>query len=365
MARIEFDKICKQFGDVAVINDQSLTIESGELLVLLGPSGCGKTTMLRMIAGLEAPTSGEIRIDGVVVNNVRPKDRDIAMVFQNYALYPDKTVYDNLAFALRRRGTARSEIDQRVREVAKSLEIDPFLKRKPAALSGGQRQRVAIGRAVIRRPKAFLFDEPLSNLDAKLRVQTRTELARLHQQFEGTTIYVTHDQAEAMTLADRIVVLNAGEIMQVGAPAEIYGAPKNLFVAGFVGSPEMNYFEIQLEGRDGQPHLVHPNFAVPIDAALESRLSAAPGGRITLGVRPESMRLNGAAGHGPDSIALSAAFDVVEELGPVTYLQGRAGEIPVTVAVESGTQLALATAMPLSVRFDDLHIFASDSGLRL
>ena len=365
MARIELDKVGKQFGNVVVIDDQSLTIESGELLVLLGPSGCGKSTMLRMIAGLETPTSGEIRIDGLVVNNVRPKDRDIAMVFQNYALYPDKTVFDNLAFSLRRRGTARSEIDQRVQEVAKSLEIDGLLKRKPAELSGGQRQRVAIGRAVIRRPKAFLFDEPLSNLDAKLRVQTRTEIARLHRQFEGTTIYVTHDQAEAMTLADRIVVLNAGKIMQVGRPTEIYSAPQNLFVAGFVGSPEMNYFEVSLEGRDGQPHIVHPEFTVPIDATLESRLSAAPGGRITLGVRPESIRLNGAATLGADSVALSAAFDVVEELGPVTYLQGRAGETSVTAAVESGAQPVLATAMPLSVRFADLHFFATESGLRL
>ena len=365
MARIEFDKVGKQFGDVAVIDDQSLTIESGELLVLLGPSGCGKSTMLRMIAGLETPTSGEIRIDGVVVNNVRPKDRDIAMVFQNYALYPDKTVFDNLAFSLRRRGTARTEIDQRVQEVAKSLEIDGLLKRKPAELSGGQRQRVAIGRAVIRRPKAFLFDEPLSNLDAKLRVQTRTEIARLHRQFEGTTIYVTHDQAEAMTLADRIVVLNAGKIMQVGRPTEIYSTPQNLFVAGFVGSPEMNYFEVSLEGRDGQPHIVHPEFTVPIDTALENRLSAAPRGRITLGARPESMRLNGAATLGADSVALSAAFDVVEELGPVTYLQGRAGQTPVTAAVHSGAQPALATAMPLSVRFADMHFFASESGLRL
>ncbi|MEM6745397.1 MAG: sn-glycerol-3-phosphate ABC transporter ATP-binding protein UgpC [Pseudomonadota bacterium] len=365
MARIEFDRVGKRFGDVEVIDDQSLTIESGELLVLLGPSGCGKSTLLRMIAGLESPTSGEIRIDGRVVNHVRPKDRDIAMVFQNYALYPDKTVYDNLAFALRRRGTGRSEIDKRVHEVAEALEIDAFLKRKPAELSGGQRQRVASGRAVIRLPKAFLFDEPLINLDAKLRVQTRTEIARLHRQFEGTTIYVTHDQAEAMTLADRIVVLNAGEIMQVGRPTEIYGAPENLFVAGFVGSPEMNYFDVRLEGRDGHPHMVHPQFAAPIDAALERRLSAAPGGRVTLGARPESLRLNGAATFDADSVALSAAFDVVEELGPVTYLQGRAGDVHVTAAVESGAQPALATATPLSVRFADLHFFASESGLRL
>src|ERR1700761_2835786 len=249
MAEIALEHITKRYGDgYEAVQDLNLDVADGEFMILVGPSGCGKSTALRMIAGLEDITDGELKIGGQVVNDRTPKDRDIAMVFQNYALYPHMTVRDNMGFALKLAGTPKAEIDQKVNEAARVLDLEQHLERKPANLSGGQRQRVAMGRAIVRNPSAFLMDEPLSNLDAKLRVQMRAEISRIQQRFETTTIYVTHDQTEALTLGDRIAVMRAGVLQQVGAPGELYNDPKNLFVAGFIGSPSMNFLAGELEG---------------------------------------------------------------------------------------------------------------------
>src|SRR5438067_3484438 len=249
MAEIEFDDITKRYADgFEAVKHMNLDVPDGELMILVGPSGCGKSTALRMVAGLEDISSGELKIGGNVVNDRAPKDRDIAMVFQNYALYPHMTVRENMGFALKLAKTPQPEIDQKVNEAAKILDLEQHLERKPANLSGGQRQRVAMGRAIVRNPSVFLMDEPLSNLDAKLRVQVRTEISRIQQRFETTTIYVTHDQTEALTLGDRIAVMRAGILQQVGSPAELYGRPKNLFVAGFIGSPSMNFLGGELDG---------------------------------------------------------------------------------------------------------------------
>ena len=251
MAKVEIDKIVKNYGSLEVIHGISAELEDGQFMVLVGPSGCGKSTLLRMIAGLETVTGGRILIDGKEVNGLMPKERDIAMVFQNYALYPHMTVAENMGFALKLAGRSATEIAERVKRAASVLDLDPYLERKPAALSGGQRQRVAMGRAIVRAPKVFLFDEPLSNLDAKLRVQMRSEIRELHERLKTTTIYVTHDQTEAMTMADRIVVLNKGNVEQIGTPREVYETPVNLFVAGFIGSPQMNVVSGEIAGRMG------------------------------------------------------------------------------------------------------------------
>jgi multiple sugar transport system ATP-binding protein len=248
MANVTFEHVTKKFGDVAAVNDLNLDVADGEFLVLVGPSGCGKSTALRMIAGLEEITSGTLKIGDRVVNDLAPKDRDVAMVFQSYALYPHMSVRDNLAFGLKLRKVPKADIDRRVNETGKLLELSPLLDRKPKQLSGGQRQRVALGRAIVREPKVFLMDEPLSNLDAKLRVQTRAEIARLHQRLRTTFVYVTHDQVEAMTMGSRIAVMNFGVLQQVGTPQQLYDAPANRFVAGFIGSPAMNFVEMKVEG---------------------------------------------------------------------------------------------------------------------
>ena len=252
MANVIFDHVVKKFNDVVAVNDLSFVLDDKEFLVLVGPSGCGKTTALRCLAGLEEVTSGEIKIDGKVVNDVPPKDRDIAMVFQSYALYPHMTVFDNMAFGLKLRKVPKDEIKRKVDEAAKVLNIETLLKRKPKELSGGQRQRVAVGRAIVREPKVFLFDEPLSNLDAKLRVQMRTEITKLHQRLQTTFIYVTHDQMEAMTMGTRIAVLNYGVLQQIDTPQILYDKPNNLFVAGFIGSPAMNFFNAKIEKQDSK-----------------------------------------------------------------------------------------------------------------
>src|SRR5438128_3771012 len=298
--------VTKRFSDDAVaLNDLSLDVQDGEFLILVGPSGCGKTTALRIVAGLEKPTSGRITIGDRVGNDGSPRDRDIAMVFQNYALYPHMTVYKNLAFGLKERRTPKPEIDRRVREVSGILGLDELLKRRPAQLSGGQRQRVAMGRALVREPKAFLLDEPLSNLDAKLRVQMRAELKRIHQRLGITTIYVTHDQVEAMTLGDRIVVMSNGRVQQIGKPQEVYRRPKNLFVAGFIGSPPMNL----LRGRctDGCIRL----------GELELPWSGPDAPEVAVGLRPEDLRP--ADGAGP---SLEFVVDVVEPLGNEVGVHG-------------------------------------------
>ena len=288
MARVELRNVTKVYDNqVVAVRDASLTINDKEFLVLVGPSGCGKSTLLRMIAGLEDITSGEILINGQVVNDVPPKDRDIAMVFQNYALYPHMTVFENMAFGLKLRKFPREEIERRVKEAAEILGLTEFLSRKPKALSGGQRQRVALGRAIVRKPKVFLFDEPLSNLDAKLRVQMRIEISRLHQRLQTTMIYVTHDQIEAMTMGDRIVVMKDGVIQQVDTPMTLYNNPVNLFVAGFIGSPAMNFITGHIVKKDGALRFESPVFSFTVPEEHQTSLTPYIGLEVILGVRPE------------------------------------------------------------------------------
>src|SRR5215467_10926414 len=290
MADVALRNVVKRFDDVDAVRDISLDIPDNEFVVLVGPSGCGKSTTLRMIAGLEEATAGEILIGGEVVNDVPPKDRDIAMVFQNYALYPHMTVFENMSFGLRLRRTPKGEIRARVEQAAKILDITNLLDRRPRQLSGGQRQRVAMGRAIVRNPKVFLFDEPLSNLDAKLRVQMRTEIKRVHQKVKTTTVYVTHDQVEAMTLADRVVVMNNGRIEQVGAPQELYHNPKTRFVAGFIGSPAMNFMPCRLEQNGvGLKVRVSDTISLPVPESRAPRYRTFVGRDLLLGLRPEHL----------------------------------------------------------------------------
>ncbi len=305
MAAVSFDEVTKQFGSSTIAVDHlTLAVNEGEFLILVGPSGCGKTTALRMVAGLEQVTSGEIAIDGRVVNDVVPTERDIAMVFQNYALYPHMSVFDNIAFPLRQQKVKKAAIRERVDEAARLLNIEELLERKPRELSGGQRQRVAIGRALVRRPKAFLMDEPLSNLDAKLRVQMRAELLSLHQRLGITTIYVTHDQTEAMTLGDRVVVMRHGVVQQVDAPERLYRKPANMFVAGFIGSPAMNFVEGTLT--NGSVALGDHTVALP--PATVQRLNGRSG-RVVVGARPEDVTV-------AEGGTLPAAIEITEQLGP-------------------------------------------------
>src|SRR2546422_799508 len=344
MAQVVLDHVTKVFDDqVMAVDDLTLTVGDGEFIILVGPSGCGKTTALRMLAGLENVTSGRIAIDGRVINDVSPRDRDIAMVFQNYALYPHMTVFRNLAFGLRQRKVPSREIDRRVHEVSEILGLEDLLKRRPAQLSGGQRQRVAMGRALVREPKAFLLDEPLSNLDAKLRVQMRSELKKLHRRLEITTIYVTHDQVEAMTLGDRIAVMNAGRLQQLGGPQDVYDTPANVFVAGFIGSPPMNL----LRGN------VHSGTA---NAGTFS--VAAPGvkdGPVTVGIRPEAFRIAETDAAGP---CIETEVDVVEPLGDEVLVHGSVDARPARSGAEEDEATLLAdagTRAAVTIRFDPGH----------
>jgi multiple sugar transport system ATP-binding protein len=327
MAQVQLEKVSKVYpGGVTAVNGVNLAVADREFVVLVGPSGCGKTTTLRMIAGLETITSGEIRIGGRVVNGLAPKERDVAMVFQNYALYPHMTVYKNLAFGLKLRGLHREAIQNRVMAAAKVLDIESLLERKPRALSGGQRQRVAVGRAIVREPAAFLFDEPLSNLDAKLRVTTRAELKRLHQRLRTTTLYVTHDQEEAMTLGERIVVMKDGLIQQADTPLDTYNFPANRFVAGFIGMPPMNFFDgvVMMEGADkvfvegsgtaaGQEIVPGERLRVPIAADLSARLNGHVGKPVVMGIRPEHLYIS--PPEGVANVPVSVVVNVVEPLG--------------------------------------------------
>ncbi|HET9102493.1 MAG TPA: sn-glycerol-3-phosphate ABC transporter ATP-binding protein UgpC [Solirubrobacteraceae bacterium] len=321
MAQIALEHISKQYKDgFEAVKDLNLDVADGEFMILVGPSGCGKSTALRMVAGLEDITSGELKIGGTVVNDKAPKDRDIAMVFQNYALYPHMTVRDNMGFALKLAKTPQAEIDKKVNDAAKILDLEQHLERKPANLSGGQRQRVAMGRAIVRNPSAFLMDEPLSNLDAKLRVQMRTEISRIQSRFETTTIYVTHDQTEALTLGDRIAVMRAGLLQQVGEPGDLYRHPDNLFVAGFIGSPSMNFLPGEIDGDT----LKLPIGDVPLTDSMRRRLEAGPGGGrggVIVGMRPEDfedVELVSAEerGHG---VTFTAKIDVLESMGSEFY----------------------------------------------
>jgi lactose/L-arabinose transport system ATP-binding protein len=315
MAEVRLTSIRKSFGALEIIKGVDLSIEPGEFTVFVGPSGCGKSTLLRMIAGLEDITSGDLEIGGVRMNDVDPSKRGIAMVFQSYALYPHMTVRENMGFALRFAGMAKDEIDRRVAEAARILELDPLMDRKPKALSGGQRQRVAIGRAIVRHPDVFLFDEPLSNLDAELRVHMRVEIAKLHKTLKTTVIYVTHDQVEAMTLADKIVVLRAGQVEQVGAPLDLYDDPANMFVAGFIGSPRMNFIKAKVMVAEAGRLTVGLVSQPQVQLTLPISGTARVGDEISLGIRPERFVLEGAG-----DADLPVEVDVVEHLGNTSYV---------------------------------------------
>src|SRR5436189_856976 len=326
MAQVLMKDLNKKYDEVHAVKDVNLHVRDKEFVVLVGPSGCGKSTTLRMVAGLEEITAGEIAIGDRVVNDLPPKERDIAMVFQNYALYPHMTVYDNMAFGLKMRKFPKAEIQKRVQEAAEILGIQELLKHKPRQLSGGQRQRVAVGRAIVRHPQVFLFDEPLSNLDAKLRVQMRVELKRLHDRLETTAIYVTHDQVEAMTLGDRVVVMKDGWIQQVGEPLELYGRPANKFVAGFIGSPAMNFVDVKVTEEGSALTVSNPGMRVPVSPARADRLRPYKGQEVTMGIRPED--LHPASGSDPREDCFDAVVDVVEPLGFEILLDIRAGNRP-------------------------------------
>ena len=333
MAQVVLENIKKVFeGDVIAVDNASLNIADKEFMVIVGPSGCGKTTTLRMIAGLEEITEGDISIGGRIVNDIPPKDRDIAMVFQNYALYPHMTVYQNMAFGLKLRKTPKAEIKQRVSAAAQMLGIEKLLTRKPKALSGGQRQRVALGRAIVRNPAAFLFDEPLSNLDAKLRVTTRAELKALHYRLQTTSIYVTHDQAEAMTLGDRICVMYNGVIQQVAPPMEVYDKPVNKFVAGFLGTPPMNFFDGKIEVKDNQTVFVLTDGTRIVLSGSNGILSSHTGREMVLGIRPEHLTVSLP---GQNNNNIPATINVVEPLGKISMIEPRTVNSPCSITCET------------------------------
>ena len=358
MAGVSVRSVVKAYeGGVQAVRGISLEVADHEFVVLVGPSGCGKSTTLRMIAGLEEISGGEIAIGGEVVNDVPPRDRDIAMVFQNYALYPHMTVFDNMAFGLKLRNLPKPEIKARVDEAARMLDITPLLERKPKALSGGQRQRVAMGRAIVRNPRVFLFDEPLSNLDAKLRVQMRTEIKRVHQLVPTTTIYVTHDQIEAMTLADRVVVMNGGVIEQVGPPQELYHHPRTRFVAGFIGSPAMNFLPAQLEGGDaGLVVRLADGQALPVPPSRASRYAGHANTDLTLGLRPEHLT---EPRDGRPGAPLTVPVDVVEPMGMETTVHFRLAGTPAVARVDPGTPAH--PGQPLLLHADMAHMHLLDA----
>jgi multiple sugar transport system ATP-binding protein len=359
MANVTFDHVTKRFDGTVAVNDLTLEIEDSEFLVLVGPSGCGKSTALRMLAGLEEISDGRILIGERVVNNIAPAARDIAMVFQSYALYPHMTVYDNLAFSLRNQKVPKAEIDERVRKAAEILDLGPLIKRKPKQLSGGQRQRVALGRAIVREPAAFLMDEPLSNLDAKLRVATRAEILKLQQRLETTTIYVTHDQVEAMTMGDRIAVMSAGLLQQVGTPEELYRSPQNVFVAGFIGSPAMNLVPVEPAQEEGRAMLRKDGFLVEVPERLLSGLRG--GNAFIAGFRPEHVRLAGDSDGGRAEARIPAVVDVVEFLGDEQLVHLHAGEVDLVAKLPIEQRTAAGEEVCLSLPLAKLHLFERET----
>ena len=362
MARVELRNLCKTYpGGVQAVRNVSLTVEDGEFAVLVGPSGCGKSTTLRMIAGLEEADSGDILIGDRVVNEVAPKDRDIAMVFQNYALYPHMTVYKNMAFGLMLRKYPRAEIDRRVREAAEILGISELLDRRPKALSGGQRQRVAVGRAIVRQPKVFLFDEPLSNLDAKLRVQMRAEISKLHHRLGATMVYVTHDQVEAMTMGDRIVVMLDGVIQQVAPPLELYRRPVNRFVAGFIGSPPMNMIPGRLEPEGGGLVFTNGDIRLAVPPETGDRLRDLAGRPVILGLRPEHLRPC-APGEGRPGAVIRAMVEVVEPMGSEINLYLNAKGVVLNARVHLDREPDVGAPYALDADMGAAHFFDADSG---
>ncbi|WP_113132603.1 sn-glycerol-3-phosphate ABC transporter ATP-binding protein UgpC [Rhizobiales bacterium] len=354
MSELQLSDVRKSYGNFEVIKGVDLDIKTGEFVVFVGPSGCGKSTLLRMIAGLEEITSGDLTIDGERMNDVDPSKRGIAMVFQSYALYPHMTVRENMGFALRFAGVPKAEIEQRVGEAANILELGPLLDRRPKQLSGGQRQRVAIGRAIVRHPKIFLFDEPLSNLDAELRVHMRIEIARLHKKLATTIVYVTHDQVEAMTLADKIVVMRGGVVEQVGSPLDLYDDPANLFVAGFIGSPKMNFLKGIVDAGGTQVRL--PDFGnATIPVAIKE---ATPGSSVTIGIRPEHFGDSGSA-------SLDLTIDMLEHLGGETFAYARHGDGELII-IETKNGRGLKSGDSIAARFDPAAVLVFDAdGRRL
>jgi multiple sugar transport system ATP-binding protein len=362
MAGVVLREVAKSYGDLRVIEKLDLEIHDHELMVLVGPSGCGKSTALRMIAGLEEITGGTIRIGDRVVNDVPPKDRDIAMVFQSYALYPHMTVRGNLEFGLRIRKTPRPELDRLVAEAAQILGIEELLERKPRELSGGQRQRVALGRAIVRKPAVFLFDEPLSNLDAKLRVQMRAEIKKLQARLGTTAVYVTHDQVEAMTMGNRIAVLDKGRLQQVGAPLELYERPANLFVAAFLGSPPMNVFEGQLVA--GATRFAGSGVSFPVPAALRQAVRGREGVAVVAGVRPENLLQPGRAPRG-EGAKVEVTVELAEPLGDEVIVHARAGDAPVVFRHEPRPIPASGDRLEVTLELDHLHLFDAATQRRL
>jgi multiple sugar transport system ATP-binding protein len=360
LATVTFDHVSKRYtGDVVAVNDLNLQIANGEFLVLVGPSGCGKTTALRCVAGLESISDGKLLIGDRVVNDVAPKDRDIAMVFQSYALYPHMSVYDNLAFGLKLRHMAKSEIESRVKQAGDILGLGPYLDRKPKALSGGQRQRVALGRAIVREPQVFLMDEPLSNLDAKLRVETRAEILRLHKRLGATILYVTHDQVEAMTMGDRIAVMKSGELQQVGTPQELYDHPANRFVAGFIGSPSMNFASVRAAG-DG---LKLGDVRLGLSGIIANTVSRRPvDSELTIGFRPEHLKLGSAPA---DALSIPSSIDVVEYLGDQQLLHAKTAGLDIVALVASENRVKPGDSVSFWVAPDKLHMFDPQSELAL
>ena len=366
MAEVRLESVSKLYNEkIIAVEDVNLTINDKEFMVLVGPSGCGKSTTLRMVAGLEEISKGNIYIDNLLVNNIPPKDRDIAMVFQNYALYPHMTVFENMAFGLKLRKIAKKEIHQRVADAADILGLEDLLYRRPKELSGGQRQRVAVGRAIVRKPKVFLFDEPLSNLDAKLRVQMRVEIRKLHQKLEVTMIYVTHDQVEAMTMGDRITVMKDGVVQQVESPVDLYAKPVNKFVAGFIGSPAMNFFSGELV-ENGKLVFKNKSFVIQIPEEILKNLTNEKKKKIILGVRPEDFILE--SSQHEEFNSLEAVVEVIEPMGSEIYLYLRTDDQSFIVKSTPTTNLKINDHIKLTINLPNIHLFdenSSESLLRL
>lgn len=357
MANVTYDHVVKKFGDFTALQDLNLEVQDKEFLVLVGPSGCGKTTALRCLAGLEEVTEGRVIIADRVVNDVAPKDRDIAMVFQSYALYPHMTVFDNMAFGLKLRKVPKGEIEKRVMDAAKTLGIEGLLKRKPRELSGGQRQRVAVGRAIVREPKVFLFDEPLSNLDAKLRVQTRAEISKLHQRLQTTFIYVTHDQTEAMTMATRIAVMNKGVLQQLDTPQHLYDKPANLFVAGFIGSPAMNFFNMTLTKEGSDLFAENSTLKIRIPSDKYSQLGNLIGREIIFGIRPEDIHNPEYAPANIIAETIEAKVDVTELMGNEIFVYLVSGSSNFVARVDPRSRYRVGDSIKLTLNMSNFHVF--------
>jgi multiple sugar transport system ATP-binding protein len=365
MASVRFEHVTKKFGATTALEDLDLEIDDGEFLVLVGPSGCGKSTALRLLAGLEQITAGHLYIGDRRVDNLQAKDRDLAMVFQSYALYPHMSVQDNIAFGLKLRKAAKADIQQRVHNTANLLGIENLLARKPGQLSGGQRQRVALGRAIVREPAAFLLDEPLSNLDAQLRVQTRAELSKLYARLGTTFIYVTHDQVEAITMATRIAVLNLGRLQQVGTPKELYEHPRNTFVAGFIGSPSMNFFDATVEKSEGGLALASRLGRLPLQGPLVDRLQDRIGEGVTAGLRPGDVHDPAYVPSGIHPSFIDATVDLVEHLGSEAFVYLKLDDEQLVGRVDSRTAAQTGQAMKAALNLENLHVFSKTDGQRL